>query len=107
MNLFADYFRGFMPFYTIQEINTNVTMDTAEKGTIPKQPLERSASSPKISYQPSVTIPTKKLRMRSLLWIKPPSGHAVSTTSSFLAQVTIKFCQEQFGDKNKCIKIFH
>ena len=96
MNLFADYFRGFMPFYTIQEINTNVTMDTAEKGTIPKQPLERSASSPKISYQPSVTIPTKKLRMRSLLWIKPPSGHAVSTTSSFLAQVTIKFCQEQF-----------
>lgn len=76
-----------MPFYTIQEINPNVTMDTAEKGTIPKQPLERSASSPKISYQPTVTIPTKKLRMRSLLWIKPPSGHAVSTTSSFLAQL--------------------
>ena len=96
MNLFTDYFRGSMPFYTIQEINSNVTMDTAEKGTIPKQPLERSASSPKISYQPTVTIPTKKLRMRSLLWIKPPSGHAVSTTSSFLAQVTIKVCQTQF-----------
>ena len=56
-------------------------------GAKPKAPLERLPSSPKIFKQPTHNFPTKKLRMRSLLWVKPPAGNAVSSTTSFLAQV--------------------
>jgi len=52
-------------------------------------PLARVPSSPKIVLtQPAtVNFPVKKLRMRSLLWVKPPAGNAVTSTSSFLAQL--------------------
>lgn len=56
-------------------------------GAKPKAPLERLPSSPKIFKQPTHNFPTKKLRMRSLLWVKPPAGNAVSSTTSFLAQL--------------------
>ena len=49
--------------------------------------LDRVPSSPKILKSPTINFPTKKLRMRSLLWVKPPAGNAVTSASSFLAQV--------------------
>lgn len=50
--------------------------------------LERLPSAPKIHLAKSdrANFPTKKFRMNSLLWSKP-IGNAVSTTSSFLAQL--------------------
>lgn len=62
----------------------------AENGAIPKRPhpaLDRVPSTPKILKSPTINFPTKKLRMRSLLWVKPPAGNAVTSTSSFLAQL--------------------
>lgn len=49
--------------------------------------LDRVPSSPKILKSPTINFPTKKLRMRSLLWVKPPAGNAVTSASSFLAQL--------------------
>jgi len=67
--------------------NTTVTLPSASKPDKHK-PLQRVASVPKdILTKPNrVNFPTKKLRMRSLLWVKP-SGDAVSSKSSFLAQL--------------------
>jgi len=54
------------------------------------KPLERTQSAggsvPKVLTKHIINSPTKKLRMRSLLWVKP-SGVAVSSKSSFLAQL--------------------
>ena len=58
-------------------------------------PLQKTSSSKNVVALPEVKVPTKKFRMRSLLWIKP-TGVAVSSTSSFLAQVI-----------NNCCRFFH
>lgn len=49
-------------------------------------PLQKTSSSKNVVALPEIKVPTKKFRMRSLLWVKP-TGVAVSSTSSFLAQL--------------------
>lgn len=54
---------------------------------LPKhKPLVRMQSAPKVLAKSDVNFPTKKLRMKSFLWVKP-SGLAVSSKSSFFAQL--------------------
>lgn len=48
--------------------------------------LKKTNSNKNVVALPEVKFPTKKFRMRSLLWVKP-TGVAVSSTSSLLAQV--------------------
>jgi len=49
-------------------------------------PLQKKTSTKKVVALQEVKFPTKKFRMRSLLWIKP-TGVAVASTSSLLAQL--------------------
>jgi facilitated trehalose transporter len=49
-------------------------------------PLQKTNSNKNLVRMPEVKFPTKKFRMRSLLWVKP-TGVAVSSTSSLLAQL--------------------
>ena len=49
-------------------------------------PLQKKISAKKVVPLQEVKFPTKKFRMRSLLWVKP-TGVAVASTSSLLAQV--------------------
>jgi len=58
----------------------------AKAEPVKHKPLERMPSAPKVLSKATVNFPTKKLRMRSLLWTKP-SGIAVNSSSSFLAQL--------------------
>ena len=51
-------------------------------------PLKKANSNKNVVALPEVNFPTKKFRMRSLLWVKP-TGVAESSTSSLLAQVGI------------------
>ena len=55
-------------------------------------PLPKKTSSKNVVALPEVKVPTKKFRMRSLLWVKP-TGVAVHSTSSFLAQVIRSVCR--------------
>ena len=57
-------------------------------------PLPKKNSSKNVVALPEVKVPTKKFRMRSLLWVKP-TGVAVHSTSSFLAQVINSLCRFQ------------
>ena len=70
-----------MPASTV--INENYSSHPAG---ISHPELKKSNSTKNVVALPEVTIPTKKFRMRSLLWVKP-TGVAVSSTSSLLAQV--------------------
>ena len=63
----------------------NENFATSEK----PPPLPKKNSSKNVMALPEVKVPTKKFRMRSLLWVKP-TGVAVHSTSSFLAQVKNK-----------------
>ncbi len=55
--------------------------------------LRRSNSGRRIvSQKPSVNFPTKTLRMKSLLWMKP-TGVAMSSCSSTMAQVGKKYAK--------------
>lgn len=49
-------------------------------------PLQKKISAKKVVPLQEVKFPTKKFRMRSLLWVKP-TGVAVTSTSSLLAQL--------------------
>ena len=56
-----------------------------------KPPLKKTNSNKNVVALAEVKFPTKKFRMRSLLWVKP-TGVAVHSTSSFLAQVINSLC---------------
>ena len=58
-------------------------------------PLKKTNSVKNIVSQPEVKFPTKKFRMRSLLWVKP-TGVAVSSTSSLLARVSMMLSGANF-----------
>ena len=78
----------FIPTTTV--INENYVSDNPP-------PLKKTNSAKNmIKNMPEVNFPTKKFRMRSLLWVKP-TGVAVSSTSSLLAQVSINFNRNKFA----------
>ena len=68
---------------TTTVINENYVSDNVP-------PLKKTNSAKNMVALPEVKFPTKKFRMRSLLWVKP-TGVAVSSTSSLLAQVCMTF----------------
>ena len=68
---------------------TTVVNENYVGGDQQHRPVRKTNSTKNVVALPEVNFPTKKFRMRSLLWVKP-TGVAVPSTSSLMAQVSTK-----------------
>ena len=66
---------------------TTVVNENYVGGDQQHRPVRKTNSTKNVVALPEVNFPTKKFRMRSLLWVKP-TGVAVPSTSSLMAQVS-------------------
>ena len=67
--------------------STTVVNENYVGGDQQHRPVRKTNSTKNVVALPEVNFPTKKFRMRSLLWVKP-TGVAVPSTSSLMAQVS-------------------